>query len=424
MVSSSVDGAVRITFCATRAFQIGFSFPEDLAARAAKSTARSFPVEAGVVRAIAFNPTPKLECRFTVESFEKAFNLSLKDLKPDSQIGEIEQVLVSAYATGTVITRLVCRLQDTRLALDSRRVDGLSAELFKTSGQLVRGVFRLINLLHDAGLVILSKSMPFDGAGLAASGGAAAAVSESAFVREAEWRGWSCSNIIVSAGSISAASRAPYEALASSSLTEDLIRVLLIGHTFYWFTEADDLTPAAIADDMETVGYLLAKRAIVAGATDTLRAASDSFAAGAPGASGRALRRYMAQVRGSLARCHVFRISTTSAYRNLFKWLEDNLSSMQQGLLDYKEAEDTARLAIEGHDRSTVERISRGVNAVFMLFAAIAFVGVLADALGFIDYDNAMIPLPIRVSALIVATALALLAVVWSWLVWKKSDAE
>jgi len=335
-------------------------------------------------------------------------------------------VLVSAYETGTVVARLVCRLSDPEMAHDAARIEQLDADMFLQNEALVKGVFRFVSQLADARLIKLSSVLPFDGVTLATDqhDKQTAANLETAFVRGAEWRGWSANHVLVTAKSIPAETRARFGPVVAASYASGPLSVALSGFTMYWFVEADSLSYAAIADNFETANYLLAKRCIIAGATETLRAASDTFVSGEPRASGKTLRRYKAQVRGALARMHVFRVSTTAPYRSLFLWLEERLASLAQGLADYKDSEETARLAIEDNDRSTIERISRGVNAVFMLFAAIAFVGVVADALGFVDLEKSIIPFPVRVVALVSATLLALVAAIWSLVMWKQSDAD
>lgn len=420
-IDKSPPQPLRALVCSMRAFQINFSFPDDVAERIAAYCARDFVLTTGVVGSIAYNRVPKIEARFSPEAFATLTDVSLAELSSIERIADIDHVLISFYTTGTVLARIVSSLAEPDVALVSDEVEKLDAEIFKKSESLVRGVFRLVNRLADAQIILLSKVLPYDGVTVGTIDKTTPHALETAFARCAEWRGWASVDVLLFKPLTTADIRKRLETPPAKLFNAGDISVVATGIVRYWFVEAESFTGEEIANYLEPASYVLAKRSIIAGATETLREASDQFAAGIPTASGRMLRRYKAQVRGALGRCNYFRISSTAQYRTLFAWLEEQLSSLARGQSDYEEAEETARLAIEGNDRAVVERISRALNAVFMLFAAIAFVGVVADALGFVDFENKL-PLGLRITIVVLATLLALVAVWWSIRLLSHSD--
>lgn len=97
--------------------------------------------------------------------------------------------------------------------------------------------------------------------------------------------------MLVTAQSTPAETGARFGPVAAASYASGPLNVKLSGFIIYWFGEADSLSYATIADNFETANYFLAKRCLIAGATETLRAASDTFVSGEPRASGKTPRR-------------------------------------------------------------------------------------------------------------------------------------
>ncbi len=125
---------------------------------------------------------------------------------------------MSACELGTVVARPVCRLSDPGMAREAARIEQLDADVFQQNEALVRDVFRFVNQLADARLGKPASALTYDGVMLAADqhGEQAAANLETAFVRGAEWRGWSANHVLVTVQSTPAETDARFGPVAAA----------------------------------------------------------------------------------------------------------------------------------------------------------------------------------------------------------------
>lgn len=359
----------------SRAYYLGF---DNLAVERQPQPLHQLQFDVQEIDTIDYNKTEKLVLWLPKGSESKLITTKDQDILDNVDGIRFVGIQFVVYGIGSIVANSIFQLEDNTTERNSNDVERINTNLFAASTSVSRAIYAMYEHLKQQ--KVITPSSIFERDIISEE----QAVDLNVFCDEMDWRAWNMVHVLryipTDVGE---------QPKSFSHMPWRKLHVSRCGSTFYGKTNDKETITNCSIDFLDIPNFSLTERSIYASSSINLERLGRNFLSSSVPTIGSArLRQYLVQVRLTLSRCDLYQISAAAENQDLFLWFEKNLSSFEHGKRKFQDLQSIIAIAIESRDAQALESSGRSVNAIFLVFTSLAFISVVASALGFIDFEN------------------------------------